>query len=71
VFTATVLDSTGKPAKGFVFFLDGITYAEPDLDSAGQATWVNGTGGPALPVGTDTVEVEYFPYTDTRKAAEQ
>jgi hypothetical protein len=69
VFTATVLDSTGKPAKGFVFFLDGITYAEPDLDSAGQATWVNGTGGPALPVGTDTVEVEYFPYTGYQKSS--
>lgn len=64
IFTATVLDEKGNPAKGFVFFLLGdISYAEPDLDSAGQATWTNGTGGPPLPVGTDTVEVEYFPYT--------
>ncbi len=64
VFTATVLDNKGKPAKGFVFFMLGnISYASPGLDSAGHATWVNGTGGPPLPVGTDTVEVEYFPYT--------
>ena len=59
-----MLDNTGKPAKGFVFFLLGNTsYAEPGLDSNGQATWTNGTGGPPLPVGTDTVEVDYFPYT--------
>jgi len=63
VFTATVLDNTGKPAKGFVFFLDGVTYAEPSLNSVGQATWVNGTGGPPLSVGTDNVEVQFFPYT--------
>ena len=60
VFTATVLDNTGKPAPGDVFFLVGDTsYAEPILDSAGQATWTNGTGGPPLPIGTDTVEAEF------------
>jgi Bacterial Ig-like domain (group 3)/Beta-propeller repeat len=63
VFTATVLDDTGKPAKGFVFFMGKYTYAEPDLDSNGQATWTNGTGGSPLPAGTDTVDVQYFPYT--------
>ena len=64
VFTATVLDENGSPAKGFVFFLLGdISYAEPDLDDAGQATWTNGTGGPLLPVGTDTIEVQFYPYT--------
>jgi len=63
VFTATVLDNTGKPAKGFVFFLLGNSiYEEQGLDSAGQATWSNGTGGPPLPVGTDTVKVEFVPY---------
>ena len=69
VFTATVLDNTGKPANGSVFFVVGNTsYAEPDLDSAGQATWVNGTGEPALPVGTDTVKVGFFPYTGYQKS---
>ena len=64
VFTATVLDNTGKPAKGFVFFVLGNTsYEESGLDSTGQATWTNGTGGPALPVGTDNVKVEFVPYT--------
>lgn len=70
VFTATVLDNTGKPAKGYVFFVLGnISYANPDLDSAGQATWVNGTGGAALPVGTDTVKVEFFPYTGYQQSS--
>lgn len=70
VFTATVLDNTGKPAKGFVFFLLGNTsYEEPSLNSAGQATWTNGIGGPPLPVGTDTVEVEFFPYTGYEKSS--
>jgi hypothetical protein len=70
IFTATVLDNTGKPAKGFVYFLLGnLVYAEPTLDSAGQATWVNGTGGPALPAGTDTVEVEFFPNTGYQKSS--
>lgn len=64
VFTATVLDNTGKPAKGIVFFLFGHTsFAEPELNSAGQATWTNGTGGPLLPAGTDTVTAEFFPFT--------
>jgi hypothetical protein len=69
VFTATVLDNTGKPANGFVSFVVGNTsYAEPDLDSAGQATWVNGTDGPVLPVGTDTVKAGFFPYTGYQKS---
>lgn len=62
VFTATVLDNTGKPAEGSVFFqLGSLAYAEPGLDSNGQATWTNGTGGSPLSVGTDTVGVRYFP----------
>lgn len=63
VFTATVLDNTGKPAPGSVAFMGSFTYAQPNLDSSGQATWVNGTDGPALPVGQDTVEVRYIPNT--------
>lgn len=61
VFTATVLDNTGKPAVGSVFFVVGYTsYAYPGLNSNGQATWTNGTGGPALPIGTDTVTAEFI-----------
>jgi hypothetical protein len=70
VFTATVLDNTGKPAVGLVFFLLGNTsYAELILGSAGQATWTNGTGGPPLPLGTDTVEVEFFPNSGYQKSS--
>lgn len=70
IFTATVLDNTGKPAKGFVFFLLGnIVYAELNLNSAGEATWTNGTGGPPLPVGTDAVEVEFIPYTGYQESS--
>ncbi|MGA8672031.1 MAG: SBBP repeat-containing protein [Terracidiphilus sp.] len=69
-FTATVLDSNGNPAKGFVFFMLGNTaYAQPNLNSTGQATWTNGNGGPTLPVGTDAVEVEYFPNTGYQKSS--
>jgi hypothetical protein len=61
--TATVLDNTGKPAKGYVDFLVGNTvYATVTLDSAGQATWMNGTGGPPLSVGAVTVVAEFEPY---------
>jgi hypothetical protein len=60
VFTVTVLDNTGKPAQGFVVFPGGETI---DLGSAGQATWVNGTGNIILPVGTDTLEIQFHPYT--------
>lgn len=64
VFTATVLDNTGMPAKGIVFFVFGNTsYAEPELNSAGQATWTNGTGGPPLPPGTDNIRVRFSPFT--------
>jgi hypothetical protein len=70
VFTATVLDNTGKPAKGFVYFLLGnLSYAEAGLDSNGQATWTNGTGGPSLPAGTDTVTVDFFPYNGYEKSS--
>ena len=63
-FTATVLDNTGKPAKGDVSFgMGDLGYAQVNLDSAGQATWVNGTGGPPLPVGADSVEAEFVPST--------
>jgi len=63
-FTATVLDSTGKPVLGDVSFqLSYLSYAQVNLNSAGQATWTNGTGGPLLPVGTDTVTVDSYPYS--------
>lgn len=61
-FTATAMDNTGKPVNGFVMFLVGNTsYAQVNLDNTGKATWVNGTGGPVLPAGTDTVTVKLFP----------
>lgn len=61
-FTATVLDSTGKPVSGDVSFQLGyLSYAQVNLNSTGQATWTNGTGGPSLPVGTDTVTVYSYP----------
>jgi hypothetical protein len=70
-FTATVLDSAGKPAKGMVvIMLGGSFYSELNLDSTGQATWVNGTAGAgALPLGTDTLEVEYSPNTGYQKSS--
>ncbi len=64
VFTATIVDSAGKPAKGFVYFqLGNLAYSLQDVDSTGKASWTNGTGGPPLPLGTDTIEVAFFPYT--------
>jgi hypothetical protein len=64
VFTATILDNTGKPANGDVYFLLGnISYGYSAVNSAGQATWTNGTGGAPLPAGTDTIEAEFFPNT--------
>jgi hypothetical protein len=70
VFTATVLDNTGKPAVGFVYFLLGNTsYAEIGLDNAGQATWVNSTGGAPLPLGTDTIEAEFWPWNGYLKSS--
>ena len=63
VFTATVVQTaSGAPAQGIVFFsAAGTAYEETTLDSAGQATWTNGTGGPYLPVGADTVTVQFVP----------
>jgi hypothetical protein len=50
--------------SGFVTFQVGdLTYAQVNLDSAGQATWVNGTGGPPLGVGTDTINAVLLPYS--------
>jgi hypothetical protein len=62
-FTATVLDSSGNPAKGFVDFQVGnLDYGIADLDSAGQSVWTNGQGGPPLPVGTSTITVRFTGY---------
>lgn len=59
-FTATVLDNTGKPATGQVWFVVGDTvYEEANLDSSGHATWTVGPNLFPLPVGTDTVTAEY------------
>ncbi|MGD0831367.1 MAG: SBBP repeat-containing protein [Terracidiphilus sp.] len=56
VFTATVLDNTGKPAKGGVYFgIGNIEYGGSDLDSNGQATWTDSS----LPVGTTTIFANY------------
>jgi hypothetical protein len=61
-FTTTSLDNTGKPVGGIVLFAVGNTsYAQVDVDRSGHATWVNGTGGPPLPPGQDTVKAELFP----------
>jgi hypothetical protein len=49
--------------------LGNTSYEESGLDSAGHATWTNGTGGPALPVGTDNVKVEFFPYTGYQESS--
>jgi hypothetical protein len=62
-FTATVVETaTGNPAKGYVTFdMGALSYAQVNLDSAGQATWANGTGGPDLPAGSDTITVSFIP----------
>lgn len=60
-FTATVLESSGNPAKGIVFFeWGGIVYKHATLDSNGQATWASSESGSALLPGTDTVTVQFF-----------
>jgi hypothetical protein len=61
-FTATVLEtSSGKPAQGSVYFISGgIVYQTSALNSAGQATWSSGTGGPALAIGSEETTVEFF-----------
>jgi len=70
VFTATVLDSYGNPAQGFVYFqLGNLGYGEQILDSTGTATWTNGTGGPPLPLGTDTIVVNFFPYVGEQRSS--
>jgi Bacterial Ig-like domain (group 3)/Chitobiase/beta-hexosaminidase C-terminal domain/Beta-propeller repeat len=63
-FTATVIENTGKPASGFVFFgVGNLVYATLDLDTAGQVTWTNGVDGPLLPVGVETVTAEFIGYS--------
>lgn len=61
VFTATALDSSGNPASGYVsFMLGNVQYALVPVNSAGQASWTNGTGGSPLPMGTDTVVADFY-----------
>ena len=55
-FTATVLDNTGKPAKGSIL----VEASAVGLNANGQATWTNGTEY-HLPVGDDTVTAEFDP----------
>jgi Bacterial Ig-like domain (group 3)/Chitobiase/beta-hexosaminidase C-terminal domain/Beta-propeller repeat len=60
IFTATVVDSSGNPVAGTVLFEMGeLVYAQVTLNAAGQATWTNGTGGPYLPAGADTITAYY------------
>jgi hypothetical protein len=61
-FTANVVETaSGKPAQGTVYFdIGSNSYASPALNSAGQATWLSGTGGPPLAVGSDTITVEFL-----------
>jgi hypothetical protein len=69
VFTITVQETTGKPASGWVSIVEGgIAFATPNLNSAGQAMWTNGTGAGSLPPGTDTITVEFFPDTYEQKS---
>ena len=70
VFTATVKDTSGNPATGTVSFLMGnLSYAQVALNSSGQATWTNGTGGPNLPVGADIITADYYGYGYQQTAA--
>jgi hypothetical protein len=61
-FTATVLDKTGKPVPGDVYFaVGGSQYSEALLDSSGKATWETTVGLPfSIPVGVDTLTVQYL-----------
>lgn len=64
VFTATVLDNTGKPATGAVAISTrnmgyDISVNSLALDANGQVSWANGTGGVTLPAGTDSVQVRF------------
>ncbi len=54
--TATVLDNTGKPAKGTIL----MEYSAIGLDANGQASWTNGSGY-LLPAGNDRVSAEFDP----------
>ena len=66
VFTATVLDNTGQPAKGYVDFdtdTGQTVNATVDLDQAGHASWMNGSAGAALPIGANSVQAKFFGYT--------
>jgi Bacterial Ig-like domain (group 3)/Beta-propeller repeat len=60
-FTATVVETaSGKPAQGSVFFLKGSTsFEQAALNSAGQATWISGAGGP-LPGGADQITASFM-----------
>lgn len=61
-FTATVLDNTGKPAKGVILFAIGnIEPIQPAaLDANGQASWTTDPQIPP-PAGNDTVLAEFDP----------
>ena len=60
VFTATALDSNGKPFQGSITMgMGNVQYVAVTLDANGQATWTNGQGGPLLPVGTDTLFAKF------------
>ncbi len=62
-FTATVLDSSGNPAPGDVYFGVGSElYAVRTLDTNGRGAWQTPVGlGGSIPVGVDTVNVQYVP----------
>jgi hypothetical protein len=62
-FTATVVETaSGKPAQGSVSFdLGSTSYEFAALNSAGQATWTSGTGGP-LPGGADQISAHFMTF---------
>jgi hypothetical protein len=61
-FTASVVDDGSRPVTGAVEFTAAATSdVVVVLSGKGQAVWVNGTGGPPLPVGASTVNAKYLP----------
>ena len=73
IFTATVVEAaSGKSAQGIVFFDQGsLSYESATLNSAGQATWTNGTGGPSLAVGSEQITAEFLTYAGEADASSQ
>jgi hypothetical protein len=60
-FTATVLDTSGKPVAGDVVFLGTYPYAQVQLDSSGRATWLTTVGlSYGVPVGNTRIAAQFL-----------